>query len=250
MQTTKAFWRRALLIAAALIALAVWRYEQPSEAAADVDASKSTSASASNSTAPASSPIPSPSSTKHFEARPSTAEAGPSERQIDLAGLRKALAGQPDAEAQVQRVIAFARFRDRVAAYGNGKGAMSATERARLARDILAELPEHVARNEIVPVQAQAMTAALLIDAEPDPLARNARVAALQSQWDAYAKQTVGPSPAKDPRYERYARQSRAIFEEVQATIADPARQQLTIAHRLQALRVQLFDRESSPDTH
>lgn len=246
MQTTKAVWRRAWLIAASLIALAVWRYEQPSEAAADVDARTSER----NRTAPASSPMPSPSSAKHIEAIPSTAEAGSSERQIDLAGLRKALEGQPDAEAQVQRVIAFARFRDRVAAYGKGKGAMSATERARVARDILAELPEHVARNEIVPVQAQVMTAALLIDAEPDPLARNARSAALQIQWDAYAKRTVGPSPAKDPRYEAYVRQSRAIFQEVQATIADPAQQQLIIAQRLQALRVELFDHESSPDTH
>jgi hypothetical protein len=69
-------------------------------------------------------------------------------------------------------------------------------------------------------------------------------------QWNAYAKRTVGPSPAKDPRYEAYVRQSRAIFQEVQATIADPAQQQLIIAQRLQALRVELFDHESSPDTH
>jgi phospholipase C accessory protein PlcR len=94
------------------------------------------------------------------------------------------------------------------------------------------------------------MTAALLIDADPDPIKRDADLAASRRQWDAYAKETVGPSPAKDPRYQAYAQQSRAIFKEVQATVSDPAQQQVVIAQRLQALRVQLFDHASSPDTH
>lgn len=242
MQTTKAFWRRAGLVVAATIVLAVWRYERSVDAATDLTASASSRAT----TAPA----PAPSPLNDTVVTPSVAEPGPSERAIDLTALRKALAGRPDAEAEVHRVIAFARFRDRVAAYGKDKNDLSAAERARLARQILAELPEHVARNEIVPLQAEAMTAALLIDADPDPLTRRADLAASTRQWDAYAKQTVGPSPAQDPRYQAYAQQSRKIFQEVQATISDPAQQQAVIAQRLQALRVQLFDHASSPDTH
>lgn len=175
---------------------------------------------------------------------------GSAERSLDVAALREALAGRPDAQAEVQRIVAFARFRDRVAAFGSGREGMSAAERARLAREILAELPEHVARHEIVPVQAQAMTAALLSDAEADPGVRAAQLEASRRQWDAYSRQTVGPSPAEDPRFQTYARQSRDIVQEVQSSVPDPQQQQIVIAQRLKALRVQLFDQAPLPGTH
>jgi hypothetical protein len=37
---------------------------------------------------------------------------------------------------------------------------------------------------------------------------------------------------------------------QVQSSTPDPVQQQAIIAQRLQALRVQLFDHASSPDTH
>ncbi|VCM54330.1 phospholipase C accessory protein PlcR [Burkholderia pseudomallei] len=157
--------------------------------------------------------------------------------------------GGDDAQAQVQRIVAFARFRDRIAAYGEGRNSMPAEERARLAREILAELPEHVARNEIVPVQAEALSAALLADATSDSRTRDAAIQSMRQQWDAYAGRTVGPSPASDPRYLAYARQSRDIVAQVQASVPDPDQQQAVIAQRLQALRVQLFDQASRSDT-
>ncbi|VCN17966.1 phospholipase C accessory protein PlcR [Burkholderia pseudomallei] len=157
--------------------------------------------------------------------------------------------GRDDAQAQVQRIVAFARFRDRIAAYGEGRNSMPAEERARLAREILAELPEHVARNEIVPVQAEALSAALLADATSDSRTRDAAIQSMRQQWDAYAGRTVGPSPASDPRYLAYARQSRDIVAQVQASVPDPDQQQAVIAQRLQALRVQLFDQASRSDT-
>ncbi|VBY86681.1 phospholipase C accessory protein [Burkholderia pseudomallei] len=126
---------------------------------------------------------------------------------------------------------------------------MPAEERARLAREILAELPEHVARNEIVPVQAEALSAALLADATSDSRTRDAAIQSMRQQWDAYAERTVGPSPASDPRYLAYARQSRDIVAQVQASVPDPDQQQAVIAQRLQALRVQLFDQASRSDT-
>ncbi len=177
------------------------------------------------------------------------APAGPAERRLDLVALRKSLEGRDDAQAQVQRIVAFARFRDRIAAYGEGRNSMPAEERARLAREILAELPEHVARNEIVPVQAEALSAALLADATSDSRTRDAAIQSMRQQWDAYAGRTVGPSPASDPRYLAYARQSRDIVAQVQASVPDPDQQQAVIAQRLQALRVQLFDQASRSDT-
>jgi len=228
-----------VLLVAAIVAVAVWRYERSSVAATEVPPVANATATAAPSALPQTPPQ-----------TQTAAEPGPAERALDLDALRKALAGRPDAQAQLQRIVSFARFRDLVAAYGNGKQSMSSAERTRLARQILGELPEHVARKEILPLQAEAMTAALLTDADPDPLTRSADLEASRRQWDAYARQTVGPSPAQDPRYIAYARQSQEIFREVQATVADPRQQQAVIAQRLQALRVRLFDGASSPDKH
>ncbi|MCW0091870.1 phospholipase C accessory protein PlcR, partial [Burkholderia pseudomallei] len=50
-------------------------------------------------------------------------------------------------------------------------------------------------------------------------------------------------------RYLAYARQSRDIVAQVQASVPDPDQQQAVIAQRLQALRVQLFDQASRSDT-
>lgn len=240
MKTTKAHRRWAWFVAGAIIVFAGWRYERHSDAVSAVPAMPSR-----NTAAAPRSPSRSPNTAT---ALPPAAAPGPQERALDLAALREALAGRPDARAEEHRIIGFARFRDLVTAYSNSRSQMPAAERTRLARRILAELPEHVARNEIVPVQAEAMTAVLLDDAEPDPLARSADLAAAHKQWEAYSNQTVGPSPAQDPRYKAYAQRSRAMFEEVQATIPDTAQQQAVIAQRLKALRVELFDEGIASD--
>ncbi|AJX34425.1 phospholipase C accessory protein PlcR [Burkholderia oklahomensis] len=178
------------------------------------------------------------------------ANAGPAERRLDLVALRKSLEGRENAEAEVQRIVAFARFRDRVAAYGSLRSSMPEAERAILASRILAELPEHVARNEIVPVQAEALSAALISDAAANSATRSAAIQAMRQQWDGYARRTVGVSPAQDARYPTYVRQSRDIIQQVQASVSDPEQQQAVIAQRLQALRVQLFDQASPTETH
>ncbi|WP_088504406.1 phospholipase C accessory protein PlcR [Burkholderia ubonensis] len=231
----RTFWRRAGAVAAIAAAVAIWRYESPTPAAA----SPATSGAVANA-ARAAADTPAP----------TTVAPGPAERRLDLDALRRSLAGRPDADAELQRIVAFARFRDAIAAYGNGRDRLPPAERAALARRILDELPEHVARNEIVPVQAEALSVALLTDANADPATRGAAIQSMRQQWDAYARQTVGPSPAQDPRYQDYARQSRDIVLQVQASVPDPVQQQAVIAQRLQALRVQLFDGASPSGAH
>ncbi|WP_431825436.1 phospholipase C accessory protein PlcR [Burkholderia sp. F1] len=237
MNTNRTFWRRAGVVAAIAATVAIWRYESPTRAAA---ASPPTSGTATNAAQPASTDTPAP----------TTVAPGPAERRLDLDALRRSLAGRPDADAELQRIVAFARFRDEIAAYGNGRDHLPPAELAALARRILDELPEHVARNEIVPVQAEALSVALLTDANADPATRGAAIQSMRQQWDAYARQTVGPSPAQDPRYQDYARQSRDIVLQVQASVPDPVQQQAVIAQRLQALRIQLFDGASSSGAH
>jgi len=239
MKRVKTHWRRVLFVAVgSAVVIALWRYERPL---------------AGDTFSPIQSTV---ASTVSLEPSPDTAtrgaaaEPGPAERALDIDALRKTLASRTDADAEIGRIVAFARFRDRVAAYGRDKARMSAAERAQLARQILADLPEHVARNEVLPAQAEVMTAALLGDAEPDPAAREAQLQTAREQWDAYARRTLGPSPAQDPHYQAYARQSKAVIDEVRATVSYPQQQQIVIGQRLQALRVQLFDHASSSATH
>ncbi|MHA7399046.1 phospholipase C accessory protein PlcR [Burkholderia pseudomallei] len=259
MKKSKALWRTAWLLAMIGVAVAGWRYVSPSQTAV-AQPLKPGAASDERGGPPArggAAGWPPPAGAPQHRGGPrggggrlvAPAPAGPAERRLDLVALRKSLEGRDDAQAQVQRIVAFARFRDRIAAYGEGRNSMPAEERARLAREILAELPEHVARNEIVPVQAEALSAALLADATSDSRTRDAAIQSMRQQWDAYAGRTVGPSPASDPRYLAYARQSRDIVAQVQASVPDPDQQQAVIAQRLQALRVQLFDQASRSDT-
>ena len=237
MKKNRALWRRTGAIAAIGVAVvAVWRYEATTPAQA---ASSGTPAATASVARGAAEPFGTGAATR-----------GPEERRLDVDALRRSLAGRPDADAEVKRIVAFARFRDEVAAYGDRRNSMPQAERAALARRILDELPDHVARNEIVPVQAEALSAALLTDTEADPATRSAAIRSMRAQWDAYARQTLGPSPAQDPRYLSYEHQSRDVVRQVQASIPDPDQQQAVIAQRLQALRVQLFDGASPSGVH
>ncbi|WP_423761720.1 phospholipase C accessory protein PlcR [Burkholderia sp. NLJ2] len=236
MKNNRTLWRRTGAIAAIGVAVAIWRYEAATPAEAASSGTPGAAASTQSVAADA------------FGT--GAAMPGPEERRLDVDALRRSLAERPDADAEVQRIVAFARFRDEVAAYGDRRNSLPQAERTALARRILDELPDHVARNEIVPVQAEALSAALLTDTEADPATRGAAIRSMRAQWDAYAQQTVGPSPAQDPRYLAYEQQSRDVIRQVQASIADPDRQQTVIAQRLQALRVQLFDGASPSGAH
>ncbi|HGO6123133.1 TPA: phospholipase C accessory protein PlcR [Burkholderia cepacia] len=241
MKKNRALWRRTGAIAAIGVAVvAIWRYEAATPAQA---ASSGTPVATAGTRSGAADAFGTGTGT-------GVVTPGPEERRLDVDALRRSLAGRPDADAEVKRVLAFARFRDEVAAYGDRRNSLPQAERDALARRILDELPDHVARNEIVPVQAEALSAALLTDTEADPATRGAAIRSMRAQWDTYAQRTVGPSPAQDPRYLSYEQQSRDVVRQVQASIPDPDQQQAVIAQRLQALRVQLFDGASPSGVH
>lgn len=241
MKKNRALWRRTGAIAAiGVAAVAIWRYEAATPAQA---ASSGTPVATAGTRSGAADTFGTGTGT-------GAATPGPEERRLDVDALRRSLAGRPDADAEVKRIVAFARFRDEVAAYGDRRNSLPPAERDALARRILDELPDHVARNEIVPVQAEALSAALLTDTEADPATRGAAIRSMRVQWDTYAQRTVGPSPAQDPRYLSYEQQSRDVVRQVQASIPDPDQQQAVIAQRLQALRVQLFDGASPSGVH
>jgi phospholipase C accessory protein PlcR len=181
---------------------------------------------------------------------PRITAAGPAERRLDLVALRKELAGRADGEAEVSRILSFARFQDQVSAYGENRKNLSDKDRRAEAQRILNALPDHVARKEIMPVQAKAMSIALLQDSEPDLGTRNAAIQNVQQQWNDYAKQTIGQSPAQDPRHQIYDQQSLQIVQRVQAAVPDAAQQQIVIAQQLQELRSRLYDNAPAAVPH
>ncbi|AMO93099.1 phospholipase C accessory protein PlcR [Collimonas fungivorans] len=176
--------------------------------------------------------------------------AGPAERSLNVAALRRELAGRADGEAEVNRILSFARFQDQVSAYGENRKSLSDKDRRAEAQNILNALPDHVARKEIMPIQAKAMSIALLQDSEPDLATRNTAIQNVQQQWNDYARQTVGQSPAQDPRHQIYDQQSLQIVQRVQAAVPDAVQQQAVIAQQLQALRSRLYDNAPAAAAH
>ena len=205
---------------------AAWWYEAPS----NIDVTR-----AGSSVAPTRQFVPS-------ERILAASTAGPAERDLDLAALHKSMAGRPDADAEVRRVVAFARFQDQVDNYGENRANMPDADKRILAQQILGELPEHVAREEVLPMQAEELSAALLIDIEPNLVTRDAAIQTMKRQWDDYSAKRVGPSPEEDPRFKRYSQQETQIVDQVLATVRDPNEQQIIIRQRLDALRTQIYD--------
>lgn len=187
---------------------------------------------------------PPPATAQTSSTAPVQRTVGPAEQRLDVDALRSSLAGRPDAEAEVQRVVAFARFQDLLARYGEARASGSDKDKRALAQQILGELPAHVQRNEIVPVQAQAqaLSASILADTYTDPATRDAAIQSMLQEWNAYAQQAVGPSPDQDPRHQDYLQQARQIVDDVKATVDDPEQRQALIGQRLQALRTQLYE--------
>ncbi|MCA3789322.1 MAG: phospholipase C accessory protein PlcR, partial [Burkholderia sp.] len=97
MKKNRAFWRRAGAIVTIGVAVAIWRYEA------------ATPAEAASSGTPAAMAGTQPVAADAFGTGATT--PGPEERRLDVDALRRSLAGRPDADAEVKRIVAFARFR-------------------------------------------------------------------------------------------------------------------------------------------
>lgn len=196
----------------------------------------------------ASNPItdtPKPSTAAKTVSIPHHSGPGPAERALDLAALRKALAGNPNADAEFQRILTFARFRDSIDAYAKDRPNLTASQKRVQAQQIVDQLRGFVDQKEILPIEAKEINGFLVQDIEPEPGLRDAKIQAVRQQWDSYAQQTVGPSPALDPRHQVYEQESQQIVMAAQS-ISDPDQQQATIEANLKALRIQLYDAPST----
>lgn len=178
--------------------------------------------------------------------RPVPSSRGRAERSLDLSVLRKALASKPNGEAEFERIVAFARFRDSIDAYAQSRPYLSAEQKRAQAQQIIDQLQQHVDQKEILPIEAKEINAFLVQDVELNPDLRAADIQAVKQQWDNYAQQTIGPSPALDPRHQVYEQEGAKIVLDAQG-IGDPDQQQAVMEQKLKALRGQLYDTPSIP---
>ncbi|QFZ86934.1 hypothetical protein GFK26_31255 [Variovorax paradoxus] len=166
-------------------------------------------------------------------ASPYQTSAGARERGLDLVQLRRDLAGTgKDVAQEVDRIVALARFRDRINTLAQMLPNLGDEERRDESYAILEQLPRHVANGEILPVEAIASTRALIQIGEPDPTIRDALTKQLTESLQAHARQKVGPAPTTEPRYQSYTQARNQMAGEVQASVQDPDERQRVMARR------------------
>lgn len=166
-------------------------------------------------------------------ASPYLTSAGARERGLDVVQLRRDLAGTgKDVTTEVDRIVALARFRDRMDTFARVLPTLSDEERRDESYAILDQLPQHVANGEILPVEAIASTRALIQIGEPDPVIRDALTKRLTESLQSHARQLLGPEPTSEPRYQSYTQARNQMGSEVQATVQDPEERQRVMAQR------------------
>lgn len=166
-------------------------------------------------------------------ASPYLMSAGPMERGLDVDQLRRDLADSgKSVEAEVDRLVKLARFRDRMNVFAEMLPSLSDEERQQESYEVLNQLPEHVANGEILPREALVTTRALLQLGESDPVVRDELMKRMTASLQAYVKQVVGPEPITESRFQNYAQERDRMVSEVQSTVQDPEARQAAMAQR------------------
>lgn len=166
-------------------------------------------------------------------ASPYLMSAGPMERGLDIDQLRSDLATSgKSVEDEVDRLVKLARFRDRMNVLAEVLPTLSDDERRQESYEVLHQLPEHVAKGEILPREALATTRALLQIGEADPVVRDELTKRMTASLQAYVKQVVGPEPITESRFQSYAQERDRMVSEVQSSVQDPEARQAAMAQR------------------
>jgi hypothetical protein len=166
-------------------------------------------------------------------ASPYLTSAGARERGLDIVQLRRDLAGTgKDVAQEVERIVALARFRDRMDTLARVLPTLSDEERRAESYAIVDQMPRHVANGEILPVEAIASTRALIQIGESDPAIRDELTKRLTGSLQSHARQMLGPEPTSEPRYQSYTQARNQMASEVQAAVQDPEERQRVMAQR------------------
>ena len=173
------FWQQPLFISvvgAGVLGVAAWAWF--GQGSLSSDAVTSTSAPADGS-----SPFGSVSPQSAGNAAQNTAMPSDSVRPDDWKAIQGAMkkAGFPDAEAQ--RVVSYLGYQRHFEAWQGLDGTKDVQHRKELAKDLLAELPDRVSRNEFTPAEANLMAGVLLAEVEPDEAKRQQQIESMMARF-------------------------------------------------------------------
>jgi hypothetical protein len=107
-------------------------------------------------------------------------------KSIDMAAVSKMLLNRPDKTAELKRMEELGRFLDKSRRYENNHDSMNVSEKKEIALEILSELPLHVLRNEILPMEAEALGKRLIPDAYSDTGTAQIQLERNSAYWNAY----------------------------------------------------------------
>lgn len=161
--------------------------------------------------------------------------------QEDWDALNKALEHDPNKVQERNRLVSYLRFQRAVSKWSEMKDGPNIAERQGLARELLGQLPSHVANGEVNAGEATLLLTAVANDLESDPSKRQAWVEAQRTQLLS----TQSPEQTKALQEEK---QKNEIFAAQQAEIVaryqklPPASQDpAALEAQLQALREKVY---------
>jgi hypothetical protein len=156
--------------------------------------------------------------------------------------LNKALASNPNKDEERNRLVSYLRFQRAVTKWGEMTNGPSTPERVELAREVMQEMPTHVANGEVNPGEAMMAATAMAVDLEPDEAKRAAWIEAQRARLRA----TESPEQAKAVRDEqdkvkKFEAEKDAITARWMSS-HEPGSDPATLQEQIDALRARTFD--------
>lgn len=161
--------------------------------------------------------------------------------EADWDALNKALEHEPDKARERQRLVSYLRFQRAAAQWSEMKDGPDVARRQALGREIVAQLPEHVANGEVNAGEAIVLLTAIGEDLEPDMARRKTWMETQQArlqgtQTDAQAK-ALAEEKRKNEEFGRLQAEVVAKWQAAPAAERDPA----VLERQLQALREKVY---------
>jgi len=239
-QESTKFWQRswfAALIGGLAVGGGVWWWQahQDAEQAAEAAASAASAVHAGDPRRPVfATPVPAETAsvpTVLADGRPSdfTPE--------DWAALKAAMSGQPNGQAEMDRVVAYLRFQRHFEQWQALADSRDVAKRHQLAEGLLSQVPDRMSKGEVTAGEALLLSTALLTDLQPDEKLREQRLADMRARLEAVAPQADAEQAAREADAQtEFKRRQSAIVAAWQAK-PEGSRDQAALERDLEAAR-------------
>ncbi len=241
-QESTKFWQRswfAALIGGLAVGVGVWWWQ------ANQDAQEATEAAASAGSAPVSvaAQVPVLASTPGNVSEPSVLADGrpPDFTPEDWAALTAAMSNQPNAKAEMERVVTYLRFQRSFEQWQALADSRDVAKRHRLAESLLTQLPDRLAKAEVTMGEALLLSTALVTDLESNERLREQRLALMRGTLERSVPKPDQEQAARDADLmAEFRRRESAIVAAYQA-LPEAKRDQTALARDLDAARQAVY---------